>query len=85
MSPWPGDRIDRRSEREVRFETPPGSRGEGTGGLLAPDGGAVAGAVLLIGEGEPDVVTVRIRAPGLSEELTRLILEQTANDALHRR
>ncbi len=83
--PRPADRIDRRGPGLVLFETPAGSVGEGTSGLLAPEGGAVTGAlVLLVGE-EPDLVTIRVRTPGLSDELRQFLLLESLGQALRGR
>jgi hypothetical protein len=64
--PYPSDRLDRRSAREVRYLTPGGRRGLGTENRFARGTEPVRGLVLLLGDeadDEPSALKLDVRLP----------------------
>ena len=71
FGPYPTDRLKRRSEAMVEYETPAGRHGLGTDSRLVPNGSPISGMIFL---GEDDSVTslsVRLPEKRLAEAIIR--------------
>lgn len=75
FGPYPTDRLKRRSEAMVEYETPAGRKGLGTDSRLIPNPSPISGMVFL-GEDE-SVVSLSVRAEG---HLAQAIIRQTESD-----
>jgi hypothetical protein len=71
------DSIDRRGAAEMVFATPARRRGLGTRWPLAPGRRPIGGALFLVGEQNPDLVTIRVRLPEELDDFTFIMLAQS--------
>jgi hypothetical protein len=77
FGPYPGDRLIRRSEAIVEYETPAGTKGLGTDSRLIPNNSSISGIVFL---GEDDsVLSLSVRLPPKGH-LTQAIIRHTESD-----
>jgi hypothetical protein len=76
FGPYPGDRLTRRSEAMVEYETPANTKGLGTDSRLIPNQSPISGIDFL---GEDDSVTsLSVRLPDAS--LTKAVIHGTETD-----
>ncbi len=76
FGPYPTDRLTRRSEAMVEYQTPANSKGLGTDSRLLPNPSPILGMVFL---GEDDsVLSLSVRLP--QDDLTRAIIRRTEID-----
>ena len=76
FGPYPTDRLTRKSEAMVEYETPAGTKGLGTDSRLVPNGSPISGMVFL---GEDDSVTsLSVRLP--DKQLTQTIVRRAEID-----
>ena len=77
FGPYPTDRLVRKSEAMVEYETPAGKKGLGTDSWLLPNASPIAGMVFL---GEDDsVLSLSVRLPP-EGHLTQAIIRRTESD-----
>jgi hypothetical protein len=82
LGPYPKDKLHYRSEEVVEYETPPQTEGLGTRSRLQKNDDAIAGAEILAGPNEElDLISLSVRLPQVSEDLTRAIIQQTEREA----
>ena len=76
--PYPSDKLRYRSKEMVEYETPPQTEGLGTRSRLQKSDRAITGVEILSGPSEElDLVSLAVRLPQNSEDLTRAIVQQT--------
>ena len=80
--PYPKDELRYRSKEAVEYETPPQTEGLGTRSRLQKSDRAITGVEILSGPNEElDLISLSVRLPQVSEELTRAIVQQTVREA----
>ncbi|MES2293639.1 MAG: hypothetical protein V4527_10125 [Pseudomonadota bacterium] len=76
FGPYPTDRLVRKSEAMVEYETPAGKKGLGTDSWLLPNASPISGMVFL---GEDDsVLSLSVRLP--EKDVTQAIIGRTETD-----
>lgn len=78
--PYPGDKIIRRSDKIVEFQTPPTMKGLGTDSMLRANSSPIQGVAILVGE-EPSLVQASVRLSPSNQDLIQTILMQIEKDA----
>jgi hypothetical protein len=74
--PYPRDSLSQRTNKSVRYVTPPRTKGEGTAWMLAPSTQSVDGLLMLVNDpDEPDIFRVNVRLPDKYRGLTANILQ----------
>ena len=82
FGPYPKDKLRYVSKEVVEYETPPQTEGLGTRFRLQKSDTVVAGAEILMGpEEELDLISLSVRLPQGSENLTRAIVQQVEHEA----
>lgn len=80
--PYPKDKLRYRSKEVVEYETPPQTDGLGTRSRLQKSNKAITGVEILSGPNvQLDLVSLFVRLPQVSEDLTRAIVQQTEREA----
>ncbi len=78
--PYPADKITRRSEKIVEFETPPNTEGLGTDSMLRANSSPIQGVAILVGE-ELSLVQASVRLSPSDQDLIKTILRQIEKEA----
>lgn len=79
---YPKDKLRYRSKEVVEYETPPQTEGLGTRSRLQKSDKAITGVEILSDPNEElDLVSLSVRLPQGSEDLTRVIVQQTEREA----
>lgn len=79
---YPKDKVRYRSKDVVEYETPPKTEGLGTRSRLQKNDDAISGAEILAGHAqELDLISLSVRLPHGSEDLTRAIVHQVEHEA----
>jgi hypothetical protein len=80
--PYRHDSFSRRSDKLVRYTTPPLIKGAGTAWALAPSAQAVQGLSALVKDvGGPDLLSLNVRLPDKTGVLTQAILRNAEQEA----
>lgn len=81
--PYPKDKLRYRSKEILEFETPPQTEGLGTRSRLQKSDTGITGVEILLGPNEElDLISLSVRLPQASEDLTRAIIQQTEHEAV---
>lgn len=79
---YPKDKVRYRSKEVVEYETPPQTEGLGTRSRLQKNDDAIAGMEILAGPDEElNLISLSVRLPRGSENLTRAIVQQVEHEA----
>lgn len=80
--PYQHDSVSRRSDKLVRYTTPPLAKGAGTAWTLAPSAQAVQGFSALVKDvSGPDLLSLNVRLPDKAGVLTQAIIRNAEQEA----
>jgi hypothetical protein len=75
FGPYPADKLTRRSNTDVEFQTPAHADGMGTTSFLAKNASPISGVAIMTARG--DLVVVDVRTPPGSSDVTASVVAQT--------
>lgn len=80
FGPYPKDKLIRKGEKVVEYETPAQTDGFGTDSRLLKNADPIRGVAILIGE-TPDLLRLSVRVPPNLADLTPTIIQQLERDS----
>jgi len=80
VGPYPGDRLEYKSENKVEYRTPAQTQGLGTSSNLVKNNSPIDGVAILVGN-YPDALLLSVRLPSAMTNLGREIIRQVEHDA----